>query len=136
MNWQHMVEAIMCGATATAICTAFMIKGFEIIKEMELGLRRFMEEQGFNCIEEFKGTLLDKIALTFAEIDVLDVVASINAEKCTGCGLCAKPAHCGLERRAIHLLDGIAIVDEPQCIGCETCASICPTNAITMIPKG
>ena len=108
----------------------------DVYKEMELGLRRFMEEQGFNCIEEFKGTLLDKIALTFSEIDVLDVVAGIDAEKCTGCGLCTKPAHCGLERRAIHLLDGIAIVDEPQCIGCETCASICPTNAITMIPKG
>ena len=53
----------------------------DVYKEMDLGLRRFMEEQGFNCIEEFKGTLLDKIALTFSEIDVLDVVASINAEK-------------------------------------------------------
>ena len=115
--------------------SAFMIKGFEIIQEMELGLNKFMAEQGYESIDEFKGTFLNKVALTLSEIDVYDVVAGINAEKCTGCGLCTKPAHCGLEKRAIHLLDGIAVVDESQCIGCETCASICPTDAITMIPR-
>jgi dihydroorotate dehydrogenase/Pyruvate/2-oxoacid:ferredoxin oxidoreductase delta subunit len=132
MNWQHVVEAIMCGATATAICTAFMIRGFEIIKDMERGLRNFMAEQDYNSIDEFHGIFLTKIALTPSEINVVDAVACIDAEKCNGCGLCIKPAHCGLERRAIRLSDGIAVVDEPQCIGCETCASICPTDAITM----
>ena len=135
MNWRHVVEAIMCGATATAICTAFMIKGFEIIRRIELGLRKFMEAQGYKSIDDFRGIFLDKVALTFSEIDVNDVVARVNAEKCTGCGLCTKPAHCGLERKAIHLADGIATVDASQCIGCETCASICPADAIAMIPK-
>jgi dihydroorotate dehydrogenase/Pyruvate/2-oxoacid:ferredoxin oxidoreductase delta subunit len=135
MNWRHVVEALMCGATAAAICTAFMIKGFEIIREMELGLSKFMEEQGYGSIDEFRGAFLNKVALTFSEIHVDDVVAGVAAEKCTGCGLCEKPAHCGLERRAIHLADGIATVDESQCIGCETCASICPVDAITMVPK-
>lgn len=135
MNWQHVVEAIMCGATATAICTAFMIRGFETIKNMELGLKRFMREQGYKLIDEFRGTFLNQIALTPSEIDVADAVARVDDRKCNGCGLCIKPAHCGLDRRAIRLLDGIAVVDELQCIGCETCASICPTEAITMIIK-
>ncbi|MEE9612770.1 MAG: 4Fe-4S binding protein, partial [Desulfatiglandales bacterium] len=135
MNWRHAVEAIMCGANATAICTAFMLRGFEILKGMEEGLRKFMEEQSYSSVDELRGIVVDKIALTPSEINVLDAVAKVDSEKCNGCGLCAKPAHCGFEMRAISLVDGIAVVDEPQCIGCETCASICPVDAITMIIK-
>ncbi|MBU0464656.1 MAG: 4Fe-4S binding protein [Proteobacteria bacterium] len=136
MNWKHAVEMIMCGASATAICTAFMIHGFGILKDMQKGLKKFMDESGYSSIEDFKGVFLDKFALTPSEITVLDAVASIAAEKCNGCGLCTKPAHCGLERRAISLVGGKAIIDdESQCLGCETCASVCPVDAITMILK-
>lgn len=134
-NWRHVVEAVMCGATATSICTAFMLHGFEILKEMETGLRGFMEEQGYQSLEEFRGIVLDNIALTPAEITVFDAFARVDPERCNGCGLCAKPAHCGLDRIAITLRDEIAVVDEAQCMGCETCASICPVDAITMIVK-
>lgn len=135
MNWKHVVEAIMCGATATSVCTAFMVRGFEILRKMEKGLLNFMKEQSYSSIEEFRGILLDKVALTPSEINVIDAVARVEPEKCNGCGLCAKPAHCGLERRAIKLVNGKAVIDEAQCIGCETCASICPAGAITMIIK-
>lgn len=133
MNWKHIVEAIMCGATATAVCTAFMIHGFGIIKDMIAGLISFMEQEEYHFINEFRGKLVEKIALTPSEINVEDTVAVIDPEKCNGCGLCAKPAHCGVEKRAIHLSDGKAYVDKDQCIGCETCASICPFGAIKMV---
>ncbi len=135
MNWRHVVEAIMLGATATSICTAFMLRGFEIIKDMEKGLRKFMAEQGYNSLEQFRGVFVEKCALTLSDIKVLDAVAKVDPEICTGCGLCTKPAHCGLDRRAITLVDKKAVVEEAQCVGCETCDSICPVNAITMIVK-
>jgi dihydroorotate dehydrogenase/NAD-dependent dihydropyrimidine dehydrogenase PreA subunit len=133
MNWQHIVEDIMCGAVATSICTAFMIRGFEIIKDMETGLKKFMQTQGYNSFADIRGLLLDKIALTPSEIKVRDAVARVNPEKCTGCGLCTKPAHCGLYQRAIRLQKDIAVVNADQCIGCETCASICPVDAIEIL---
>jgi dihydropyrimidine dehydrogenase (NAD+) subunit PreA len=132
MNWKHIVEAIMCGATATAVCTAFMIHGFGIIKEMTAGLHSFMEHENYHSINEFKGKFLEKIALTPSEISIADAVAVIDSKKCNGCGLCAKPAHCGLEKRAISLNFGKAYVDKEQCSGCETCVSICPLGAVTM----
>ena len=135
MNWQHIVEDIMCGAVATAICTAFMIRGFEIIKDMETGFKKFMETQGYNSLADFRGLLLDKIALTPSEIKVRDAVARVNPGKCNGCGLCAKPAHCGIRQRAIRLRNDIAVVNEDQCTGCETCASICPVDAIEILLK-
>ncbi|MFC1930097.1 4Fe-4S binding protein [Chloroflexota bacterium] len=133
MNWQHVVEDIMCGATATASCTIYMLRGYEVLAKMEKGLRKFMEDQGYSTIEEFRGIILDKVALSFAEIDVKHVVAQVDSEKCNGCGLCLKPGHCGLEMRAIGMVDGKAFVNEAQCVGCETCASLCPVNAITII---
>jgi len=135
MNWKHGVEAIMCGATATAICTAFMLYGFEILEDMIAGLNSFMEEQGYRSIKAFRGIIVDQIALAPSEVTVFDAVARVDPKKCNGCGLCAKPAHCGLNRRAMSLQEEIAVVDEGQCSGCETCASICPAGAITMIVK-
>ncbi len=136
MKWVDVVETIMCGATATAACTLFMIRGFETLKDMEWNLRKFMEEQGYSHIEEFRGVLVDQMEMTHSNLKVCDVVAKVDKEKCTGCGLCLKPAHCGWQRRAIHMEDEVAIIDEEQCLGCETCASLCPTNAIEMVERG
>jgi dihydropyrimidine dehydrogenase (NAD+) subunit PreA len=136
MNWQHACETIMCGATAVSGCTVFMLRGFEVLKQMEEGIRTFMKEQAYGFVDEFRGILVDKIALTLDEITVSDAVARVDPEKCNGCGLCTKPAHCGRTNRAINLVDGKASVDEIQCLGCETCVSICPVNAITMVIKG
>ncbi len=135
MNWRHVVEAIMCGATATASCSVFMVRGFEVLKEMEDGLRKFMEEQGYSSVEEFKDIFLDQFSLSRSDRVVYDAIARVNPEKCDGCGLCIKPAQCGLERRAISLVDNKAVVNEAQCNGCETCASICPIDAVTMVIK-
>jgi len=135
MNWQHAVEAIMCGATAVASLTLFMIRGFEVLEKMKKGLRQFMEQQGYQSIDEFRGAIVDKVALTHSEINVHDAVARVDPQKCDGCGLCVKPAQCGRDRRAISLIDKKAVVDEPQCIGCETCVSICPVHAIHMVIK-
>jgi len=135
MGWRHIIEAIMCGASATSICTAFVIRGFEIIRRMKEGLIRFMEEKGYDSIAEFRGLFVDKVALAPGEIRVFDVVARVDREKCNGCGLCAKPAHCGLSERAIKIMNNRAVIDETQCLGCETCASICPETAITMVKK-
>ena len=135
MGWRHIVEAIMCGAAATAVCSAFAIRGFGIIRKMKEGLIRFMEEKGYDSLDEFRGLFVDRVALTPGEIRVFDVVAKVDHEKCSGCGLCAKPAHCGVSERAIKILDNKAVVDEAQCLGCETCAGICPETAITMVRK-
>lgn len=135
MSWQNAVEAIMCGATAVASCTLFMIRGFEVLEKMKKGLLQFMDEQGYRSIAEFRGVFLDKVALTHSEIHVHDAIARVDPEKCNGCGLCAKPAHCGRERKAISMVNKKVVVDEPQCTGCETCASICPVHAIQMLIK-
>lgn len=44
-TWRDVVEFILLGATSVQVCTAVMHYGFGIVREMEAGLRQFMEEK-------------------------------------------------------------------------------------------
>ena len=57
-----------------------------------------------------------------------NVAATVNAEKCTGCGACVEV--CPVD--AIALKDGIAVVDEDNCTECGLCESECPAGAIAL----
>jgi NAD-dependent dihydropyrimidine dehydrogenase PreA subunit len=52
----------------------------------------------------------------------------IQAEACTGCGVCVAACPPG----AIRLIEGKAVIDGTLCNLCEACVSVCPVNAITV----
>jgi dihydropyrimidine dehydrogenase (NAD+) subunit PreA len=133
MDWNHAVEMIMFGATATGLCTNVMIHGFEVLSEIEKKIGEFMDNAGFNRIEDFKGLALKNMRSFSTEVEIIPIVANVDKDVCNGCGLCVKPAHCGLERRAIRIVEGKAEVEREQCFGCGTCFYICPTKAIYMV---
>ena len=56
------------------------------------------------------------------------LVATVNAEKCTGCGLCVDV--CPVE--AITLEGDKAKVDEDKCTECGQCVEECPNEAISI----
>jgi dihydropyrimidine dehydrogenase (NAD+) subunit PreA len=133
MNWKHVVEMLMFGATATGLCTNLMIHGFEVLSEIERKTREFMDSAGFDKIEDFRGLALKNIRSFSTEVEIIPEVAAVDKTVCNGCGLCVKPAHCGLEHRAIRIVEGKAEVEREQCLGCGTCFYICPTKAICMV---
>jgi electron transport complex protein RnfB len=57
--------------------------------------------------------------------------AKIDAELCTGCGLC--PDRCQVD--AIAEADGIWSIVDGRCIGCGLCISSCPVEAMSMVAK-
>jgi dihydroorotate dehydrogenase/NAD-dependent dihydropyrimidine dehydrogenase PreA subunit len=128
INWEHVVERIMFGATATSFCTLLMIHGFKALIEIDKGLRGFMEKYNYNRIEDFRGLGLKCIAPSLPLCDVIPSVAKIDIEKCTGCGVCLEPAHC----LATYMENGVAVVNAEECLGCGTCFLFCPVGAISM----
>src|SRR5512133_3399944 len=52
----------------------------------------------------------------------------IDAEKCTGCGLCIRVCPAG----TISLQEGKAVVTGDRSLSCGHCAAVCPADAITV----
>ena len=138
-NWRDVVEYILLGATSIQVCTAAMHYGFGIIREMEAGLIRFMEEKGYNTIYDFVGKALPNVT-EWKHLNLKHVVkAEINKEKCIGCELCYIACDDGAHQ-AIRLDDTgasrIPEVIEENCVGCNLCALVCPVeDCITMVKK-
>jgi len=58
--------------------------------------------------------------------------ASIDLEKCWGCGRCAELCRFG----AITMGDDAVAVCEPRdCEGCGLCERVCPSGAVTLVPR-
>ncbi len=129
MNWRDAVEMIMFGATTVAFSTLLMLRGFEALTQIEKGIARFMQQQGYNSVAEFRGLAHQYISDSITACDMELAVARVNAEKCTGCGICLKPAHC----LAMSLSGGKAVVNESECMGCSTCYQLCPAGAISLV---
>ena len=55
MTWTDVVEMIMFGATTVSFCALLMIRGFEALGGIEKKLRKYMEQQGYRRIDDFRG---------------------------------------------------------------------------------
>ncbi len=135
-TWRDAAEFILLGATSVQVCTAVMHYGFGIIRDLNSGLERYMDEKGFKTIEDFRGKALPNI-LHWEDLNLkYKVVAEINADKCIGCQLCYTACEDGAHQ-AIGLssdpLNRIPSIIEENCVGCNLCSIVCPVEeCITM----
>ena len=137
-TWRDVVEYILLGATSVQVCTSVMHYGFGIVREMERGLRRFMDERGYQTIYDFTGKALPNI-LEWKELNLsYKVVASINPDKCIGCQLCYIACEDGAHQ-AIGLssdpTNRIPDIIEENCVGCNLCSLVCPVESCITMEK-
>ncbi|MBU2996667.1 NAD-dependent dihydropyrimidine dehydrogenase subunit PreA [Cellulophaga baltica] len=135
-TWRDAVEFILLGATSLQVCTAAMHYGFGIVREMEAGLTKFMDERGYNTIYDFAGKALPNVT-EWKNLNLkYNVKAEINEDKCVGCDLCYIACDDGAHQAIALPLDGSripSIIDE-NCVGCNLCSLVCPVeDCITMV---
>ncbi|MBA1336021.1 MAG: Dihydroorotate dehydrogenase-like protein [Firmicutes bacterium] len=133
-TWRDVVKAILVGATTVQTCTALMYspKGFDMINEYVTKLEKYMQEKGYNTIEDFRGKTLPQI-LTWDKVDrETRNVSVVDQDKCNGCQFCKN--FCFRDAISYVEVSGKkkAQIDKTRCDGCGLCASLCPQNAIHM----
>jgi dihydropyrimidine dehydrogenase (NAD+) subunit PreA len=135
-NWKDAAEFILCGATTLQVCTSVMEHGYEIVTDMKDGLLNFMEEKGFNTLEDMRGLVVPKV-LHLGELDSKRrMVSAIDRSQCIKDDLCYISCR-DAGYQAISLDEQrLPSVDEEKCTGCSLCSQICPVwGCISMKEK-
>ncbi|WP_024871882.1 NAD-dependent dihydropyrimidine dehydrogenase subunit PreA [Tolumonas lignilytica] len=134
-TWRDAAEFIALGCSTVQVCTAAMVHGFGIVKEMISGLNNYMEQHGYQTIDDFRGkavpTVTDWRYLNLNHVEK----AVIDQDSCIKCGKCHIACEDTSHQAITSMKDGERHfeVKEQECVGCNLCVSICPVeNCITM----
>jgi len=139
-NWHDAAEFMALGSGSVQVCTAAMIHGFDIVKEMKIGLSNWMDSKGYKTIPDFQGMAVPNTTdWKYLNMNY-KVIAEIDQDKCIGCGRCYSSCE-DTSHQAIELTslaDGtnsFEVIDD-ECVGCNLCEITCPVdNCITMVKQ-
>ncbi|MCX6664695.1 MAG: CoB--CoM heterodisulfide reductase iron-sulfur subunit A family protein [Euryarchaeota archaeon] len=67
------------------------------------------------------------IILSKKELEIDPLIASVDEEICTGCGICIEV--CPYDARSLNEKTRVALVNDALCAGCGGCIAACPSNA-------
>lgn len=70
------IQFILVGSHTVQVCTGAMLQGYGMVKELCEGLEAFMDEHGFNSIEDFRGHSLPFLT-THADLVERQVAAKV-----------------------------------------------------------
>jgi dihydropyrimidine dehydrogenase (NAD+) subunit PreA len=134
-NWRDAAEFIALGCGTVQVCTAAMVHGFQIVRDMISGLENYMDEKGFRTIEDFRGMALPSVTdWRYLNLNHVDK-AVIDQESCIKCGRCHLVCEDTSHQAITAFTEGERHfeIKEEECVGCNLCASICPVeNCISL----
>jgi len=136
-TWRDALDYIALGCGNVQVCTAAMVYGFKVVKEMISGLEDFMDGKGYRTIDDMIGLAVPKMTdWQHLNLDYV-VKAKIDQDLCIQCGRC----HIACEDTSHQAIstekDGARHfeVRDEDCVGCNLCAVVCPIeNCITLEP--
>ena len=132
-TWRDAVEFMLLGAGNVQVCTAAMTYGFKIVEEMNSGLSEWMDEKGFESLNDFIGLAVPKVK-NWNDLNLNFVTkAEINQDLCIQCGRCYAACE-DTSHQAIAMSDDrVFTVKDDECVACNLCVNVCPIqDCITM----
>lgn len=127
-TWRDCAEFLALGCRNLQVTTAIMQYGYRIVEDMVNGLMHFMDERGYNKLDDFIGMALPNIIPAEDLNRDFRILPDFSDEKCIGCGRCYISCYDGAhqaidwdeEKRRPHLND--------NCVGCHLCLNVCPVQ--------
>ena len=130
-TWKDAMEFMALGAGSIQVTTAVMQYGYRIIDDLIDGMLGYLNEKGFQSVEELVGLGLDAVCDTEnIERDTI-VYPKFHRDKCIGCGRCAISCRDGGHQAIKFGEDRKPVLEPKKCVGCHLCTLVCPQDAIT-----
>jgi dihydropyrimidine dehydrogenase (NAD+) subunit PreA len=135
-TWRDAAEFISMSAGTVQVCTAAMTYGFRIVEEMKTGLAHWMDEKGFETIEDFRGRAVPNVTdWQYLNLNYV-TKAHIDQDLCIKCGRCYAACEDTSHQAIFKEKDGKRHfeVNDAECVACNLCVEVCPVdNCITMV---
>ncbi|MEM9425999.1 MAG: NAD-dependent dihydropyrimidine dehydrogenase subunit PreA [Pseudomonadota bacterium] len=132
-TWRDAAEFLALGAGNVQVCTAAMVYGFGIIKELTAGLSAWMDEKGYNSVAEVSGRAVPNVTdWQYLNLNYV-TKARIDQDACIKCGRCYAACEDTSHQAISMSADRVFEVIDEECVACNLCVDVCPVeNCITM----
>jgi len=139
-TWIDALEFLLLGASTLQVTTGIIHYGYRIVEDMMEGLSDYMEEKGYNSIQELVGKALPNVHHT-DEFDLMrQGVVEYDLDRCIGCGQCYIICQDGGgQALSWDAENRRPVMDEDRCLSCMACSFICPVEDMVHykeMPKG
>jgi len=83
-NAEHAIEFLLVGANTVQVCTGAMLLGYDMVQELITGLGAFMDEHGFDSVQDIVGKSLPYFSTHHDLVDRQAEARRIKAEQRAG----------------------------------------------------
>ena len=126
-NWRDSVELLAIGASNVQICTAVMLHGFDIIRDLTSGLDNYLIEKKLDSVSDLVGKALPHL-VDHDSLPRKKVRSHVVEEKCIGCGRCYIACRDGGHEAIEWRENRKPVVNDDKCVGCGLCILTQPVN--------
>ncbi len=127
-TWRDCVEFLLLGCRNLQVTTAIMQYGYRIVEDMANGVMHFMDERGYNSLEDFIGLALGNLVPAEDLNRDFKIYPAFDDDKCIGCGRCYLSCY----DAAHQAIDWDENTRRPKlndnCVGCHLCLNVCPVQ--------
>ncbi len=125
-TWKDVVEFLLVGSANLQVTTSVMQYGYRIVEDMISGLSHFMDEYGFEKLEDMIGLALPNIVPAEDLDRSFKIIPSIDEDKCVGCGRCYVSCFDAAHQAIDWDKDNRKPIINDNCVGCHLCLNVCP----------
>ena len=127
-TWRDSVELLAVGAGNVQICTAVMLNGFDIIRDLTSGLENYLQDMNFDSVIDLIGISLPYIT-DHDSLPRRKVRSYVVEEKCIGCGRCYIACRDGGHEAIVWESEKRRpSISTEKCVGCGLCLLTQPVS--------
>lgn len=134
-TWRDAAEFMALGCGNVQVCTAAMTYGFKIVEEMISGLSQWMDEKGYENLNDFVGMAVPNVTdWKYLNLNYI-AKAVISQDDCIKCGRCYAACEDTSHQAISMSADRVFEVIDAECVACNLCVDVCPVqDCISMVP--
>lgn len=131
-TWRDSLEFLLLGCRNLQVTTSVMQYGYRVVEDMSNGLMHWMDERGYNKLDDFIGMALGNVIPAEELNRDFKILPDFNEKKCVGCGRCYISCYDAGHQAIDWNAEKRRPVLNEKCVGCHLCLNVCPVaNCIT-----